>query len=248
MATLLALNPNTSLDVTARIGRALAPFTPPGGQVRLATARFGAPYLASEAGVVVAGHAVLDAVAQDWQQQACPDGVLIACFGDPGLQALRELMPVPVTGLAEAAMTEASALGRYGIITGGAAWKPMLERLAIALGLQRGLAQIVTVAPSGAQLAADPDGAVNLLVSACHQMLDAEALDAIVVGGAGLAGLAARMQPLVPVPLICSVQAGARLAWARMAPQRSALPDLPETRAGWTGVSSVLDALLSRQS
>ena len=247
VATLLALNPNTSVDVTARIGRALAPFTPPDGKVRLATARFGAPYLASEAGVAVAGHAVLDAVAHDWQAAGCPDGVLIACFGDPGLQALRELMPVPVSGLAEAAMIEASALGRYGVITGGAAWKPMLERLAIALGLQQGLEQIATVAPSGAQLAADPDGAVSLLVSACRQMLDAAALDAIVVGGAGLAGLAARMQPLVPVPLICSVQAGARQAWARMASDRSSAPVLPDTRAGWTGISPALDALLSRQ-
>ncbi len=171
VAGLLALNPNTSPAVTERIGRALEPFTPVGSQVHLATARFGAPYLASEAGVAIAGHAVLDAVAHHWQARGCPDGVLIACFGDPGLQALRELMPVPVTGLAEAAMLEASAHGRYGIITGGAAWKPILERLAVALGLAQGLEQIATVAPSGAQLAADPDGAVRLLVTACHQML-----------------------------------------------------------------------------
>jgi hypothetical protein len=39
-------------------------------------------------------------------------GVLIGCFGDPGLFALRESSACPVTGLAEASFIEAARRGR----------------------------------------------------------------------------------------------------------------------------------------
>ncbi|WP_010106824.1 aspartate/glutamate racemase family protein, partial [Verminephrobacter aporrectodeae] len=121
-------------------------------------ARFGAPYIACEASYAVAAHTALDAwahaLAQPRQQ---PDAVLIGCFGDPGLMALRESSPAPVTGLAEASFIEAARHGRYAIVTGGARWAPMLHRLAQALGQAQALAGIHTVAPTGAQLAADPE-------------------------------------------------------------------------------------------
>ena len=45
------------------------------------------------------------------------DAVVIAAFGDPGLQALREVLPMPVTGLTEAALMSACLLGqRFSII------------------------------------------------------------------------------------------------------------------------------------
>lgn len=71
--------------------------------------------------------------------------MLIGCFGDPGLLALRESSPVPVTGLAEAAFIEASRHGRFAIVTGGARWGPMLQRLAQALGQAAALAEMATL-------------------------------------------------------------------------------------------------------
>jgi len=51
-------------------------------------------------------------------------------IGDPGLLALRESSPAPVSGLAEAAFMDAARHGRFAIVTGGARWAPMLQRLA----------------------------------------------------------------------------------------------------------------------
>ena len=113
--------------------------------VRTATARFGAPYIACEASYAVAAHAVLDVWAHEIAQpQTAPDAVLIGCFGDPGLMALRESIPVPVTGLAEASFIEAARHGRFAIVTGGERWGPMLQRLAQALGHAHALAGIHT--------------------------------------------------------------------------------------------------------
>ena len=60
--------------------------------------------------------------------------MVIGCFGDPGLEALRALARQPVLGLAEASIREADALGEpFAILTMGRAWVEILnERVALA--------------------------------------------------------------------------------------------------------------------
>ena len=214
MPHLLLINPNTSADVTALLVRHAQALAPPGGRCDALTAPFGAAYIASEAAADVAQRAVTAA----WEAYrasggAAPDAVLVACFGDPGVAALRALTSVPVLGLAEVAMRAAAGLGRYAVVTGGAAWGPMLERLAASLGLADGLAGVVTVERSGAQLLADPPAAQALLLAACHDALALGGVRAIVIGGAALADLAAPLAPLLPVPLIDNVRVGLLAAW-----------------------------------
>ena len=207
---LLVLNPNTSVSITETLRRHVVATVDATVTVHTATARFGASYIASETAFAVAGHATLDAYAAHCVEHAEPDAVLIGCFGDPGFWALRELTSRPVIGLAESAMREAARHGRFAIVTGGAAWQPMLARLAGSLGYADSLAAIHLVAPSGAQLAADPAAAVALLRGVCRE---AEAgVDCVILGGAGLAGMAAAIAPDLRVPLIDSVTAGARAA------------------------------------
>lgn len=211
MRQLLVINPNTTQSVSDLLHHHVQAAAGPRVQVRTVTARFGAPYIADEATYVVGAYAALDA----WEAVAKesgpkPSAVLIGCFGDPGLLALRETCGVPVTGLAEAAFTEAAAYGRFAVVTGGERWKPMLERLAHMLGHSATLAGIHTVTPTGLQLAADPAAAHALLAQACVEAARKWGAQAVVLGGAGLAGMAAQIQGQVGVPLIDSVAAGAR--------------------------------------
>jgi Asp/Glu/hydantoin racemase len=214
MARLLVINPNTSVSVTELLQRHVQAAVGDAIQVNTVTARFGAPYIASEATYAVAQHAVLDAWAAAHAHGERPDAVLIGCFGDPGLFALRSGAGVPVTGLAEAAFASAAKLGRFAIVTGGEPWRAMLERLASSLGHAPSLAGIHTVSPTGAQLAADPEGARALLAEACRDAAQRFDADAVILGGAGLAGMAADIAGAVPVPLIDSVVAGAQWALA----------------------------------
>jgi Asp/Glu/hydantoin racemase len=185
-------------------------------QLQTVTARFGAPYIACEASYAVAGHAVLDAWAEASAGKAAGfDAVLIACFGDPALMALRECSAAPVTGLAEAAFVEAAKTGPFAIVTGGARWKPMLERLAQNLGFDALLAGIHTVEQSGAELARDPIAAQAILSKACTTAAERFGAKTVILGGAGLAGMAAAIQSTVKVPVIDSVEAGVRHALSR---------------------------------
>ncbi len=240
MARVLVVNTNTSAAITDLVVRELAAHLPDIAW-QPATARFGAAYIATEASYAIAGHAALDLYARDG---AGCDAVLLACFGDPGLFALREIARVPVVGLAEAAMAEAAAVGRYAIVTGGAAWRPMLERLAFALGRAGELAAIRTVAPSGAEIAADPHGAMALLGEVAKACAREDGARAVILGGAGLAGLAARLQGEVPVPMIDSVLAGGRAVARALAAPRRGTP--PLAQAPMTGLGDALTKLLDR--
>lgn len=243
MHELLVLNPNTSTAVTALLQTHVQAAAGPQVRVRSMTARFGAPYIACEASYAVAAHAALDAwaAALHEQSEAAPTAVLIGCFGDPGLFALRDSSPVPVTGLAEAACIAAAVHGRFAIVTGGARWVPMLERLALTLGHGSALVGIHTVAPTGAQLAADPVAAQALLAQACREAARRWQAQAVIVGGAGLAGVAAAIQSQVEIPLIDSVVAGTHYALA----QAGAAPT--RMQAGfdveWQNLSTALTAL-----
>ena len=242
MRKLLVINPNTSASVTTLLHKHVQAAAGSHVSVSAVTARFGASYIADEASYAVAGHATLDAWADALAQpEGPPDSVLIGCFGDPGLMALRESSPVPVTGLAEAAFIEAARHGRFAIVTGGERWAPILQRLAQSLGHANALAGIHTVAPTGAQLAADPVAARKLLTQACLDAVRQLGVQTVILGGAGLAGMAAGIQPFVNVPIVDSVIAGANWALRTHAapPQRVA----PGFDVPWVNLSAELTVL-----
>ena len=222
---LLLINPNTNSAMTHKISVHLDQIARGQLQIISTTASFGSAYISTEASYAVATHATLDA----WTQYANNNNdtnhskqdqnvqcTLIACFGDPGLFALREVSTAPVTGLAEASFIEATQYGEFAVVTGGKAWGPMLKRLALSLGYNTNLIAIHTVDASGAQLAADPIAALELLANACRTVLAQHPAKAIILGGAGLVGMAQQIQPQFEVPIIDSVSAGARWALATL--------------------------------
>jgi Asp/Glu/hydantoin racemase len=212
---ILLINPNTTESVTALVADHAGAIAGDAAMFVPVTGRFGAKYISSRAAAAIAGHAALDALAQ--HVGGC-DAVYLACFGDPGLTALREISPVPVIGMAEASCLEACNRGRrFAIVTGGALWGPMLTEFVAWLGLAERLAAVRTIAPTGDRIARDPEAALAQLAAACTACAAEDGADVVILGGAALAGLAARIQPSVPIPLLCSVEAGTRAAIAAAA-------------------------------
>jgi allantoin racemase len=208
--SLLLINPNTSTHVTTMLEQAalrLCSRLPQPLAVRAVTAPFGPRYITGEVGVAVAAHAVLEAYAAAVAEGGTPSTTLLACFGDPGLSALRVLSPTPVLGLAEASMRAAAQLGPFVVLTGGAAWVPILHRLAQALSLPAPMLGVHALAHSGGDMAAQPQQAVAWLAEAGEQALrrwpDACAL---LLGGAGLAGLAAPLAGRLRVPVLDNIE------------------------------------------
>jgi len=240
--TLLLINPNTSLEVSGLLQRHAAPVVQAAGlKLAVVTARFGPRYITGEAGAAVAGHAGLDAYAAHVQTHGRPAAVLLACFGDPGLFALRAVAGVPMRGLAEAAMDAAARRGPFVIVTGGPAWVPMLHRLAQVLPLPAPLLGVQAVARSGGELAADPQAAVELLFGAAQEALARwPTAQSVLLGGAGLAGLAAPLAARLPCPVLDNLAE----ALAATVPMALAAPAADVARRAepgpWQGLSPEL--------
>lgn len=236
---LLLLNANTDETITARMAALAAPLAGPDVTILPATGRFGARYIATRAASAIAAHAALTALAEAFEAPEPPDAVLLACFGDPGLAALREVSPAPVAGMAEASLLAAAQLGgRIGVLTGGERWVPMLGELAASLGFG-GRTLISCVRQTGAEIAADPDAALEGLSAEAEALVSGGA-EVVILGGAGLAGLAARLAPRLSIPVLDSLACGIAQALAlfRLGAARAAAgsyappPPMPVTGLG----------------
>lgn len=209
---ILLINPNTTTSVTDLVAARVRAIAGDRAAIIPVTGRFGARYISSRAAAAIAGHAALDALAE---HVGAADVVYLACFGDPGLAPLKEVSPVPVVGMAEASFEAACRRGaRVAIVTGGVLWEPMLREFVFGLGLLERLAAIRTIAATGDAIGRDPDAALAPLAAACTACATQDGADVVILGGAALVGLATRIQPMVPVPVLCSVEAGAHAAIA----------------------------------
>lgn len=243
---LLLINPNTTASITERVAEVAAGMVSANVRVRAVTGRFGARYVSSRTSFAIAGHAALDAYAEHGETA---DAVVLACFGDPALLALKEIARQPVVGMAEASCLAAAGLGgRFAIVTGGERWQAMLEEFVASIGLESRLAGIATVAPTGADIARDPEGSLEMLAAACRRCVEIHGADSVILGGAGLAGLAARIAERVPVPVIDSLAAAlaAAQSLARLDPAKPSTGSLAAPPAVETvGLSAPLAKLMS---
>lgn len=191
MRRLLLINPNTTAAMTERMTAAARRLLPDDVDIEARTASFGHKVIASRASYAIAAHAALDAYAG---AGGAFDAIVIGCFGDPGLEALREVATAPVFALAECAIREADAVGApYAILTLGRPWIAMLEERVL---LARGRAPFVGVfAAEGNGLDASRDADA---VAARLQELADEAVSVgartLILGGAALAGFASKLK------------------------------------------------------
>ena len=193
----LLLNANTNEAMTNHVvaaARGLAPDISFSG----ATGRFGSPHIGTRATYAIASHAAIDCYAA---QKERFDAIILACFGDPGLGALQDIADVPVFGLAETACRAAAAHQRpFSIVTGGSRWVAMLQEYLAGRGLTTWLASVRTVDTTGSQIMADPQGSLETLARACRLAVEQDGATSVILGGAGLVGLADRIADRVPVP------------------------------------------------
>ena len=111
---LLVINPNISHSVTALIAAEARRAASPGTEIMPVTAPFGVAYIETVSEATIGAYAAMTLYAE---HGADCDAVLIAAFGDPGLAAVREIAPVPVIGIAQAAFAAAREIGpRFSIV------------------------------------------------------------------------------------------------------------------------------------
>lgn len=237
---LLIINANTSQTMTDRVVAAARRIASPATQITGVTGRFGAEVIASRSAYAIASHAALDAYAE---HGGGADAIVLACFGDPGLEALKEVAPVPVFGMAEAGCRKAAQMAqRFSIVTGGERWKPMLQEYVATLGLGQQLASVRTLQANGGQIAADPAAAEANILAACNAAIAEDGAELIILGGAGMVGMVERLADRLSVPVIDGLTPAIQFAEAAAGRCEAASLDVTPT----LGLAPPLAALLAR--
>ncbi|MBN8944658.1 MAG: aspartate/glutamate racemase family protein [Rhizobiales bacterium] len=211
---LLLVNPNTS-PATTEAMVAIARDAMPGITIEGLTAPFGVPLITNAAELATAAEAVVAALAAP---PAGIDGVIVSAFGDPALPRLRDLLAVPVTGIAEAGMAEAAVTGRrFAVVTTTPDLAASIAGLAGRYGHDAAFLGTVLTEGDMQTVMADRDRLVEALLAACRRAIRDLGAEAIVIGGGPLAVAARRISADVAVPLVEPVPAAVRLAVARAA-------------------------------
>ena len=140
---LLLVNGNRTRSVTDAVLAEARALAGAGTQVDAVQAAFGADIVFSHAENALAAHAVLDALAR---HAAGYDAAILAISFDSGLAAARELLPMPVLGITEAALLTACQLGRrIGVVTVGRSSTPLYRDVFADSGVAGRIAAISTV-------------------------------------------------------------------------------------------------------
>lgn len=209
---ILLLNPNTTSAITERLMGAARDAASTGTELVPATASRGVPYIATRAEAQIGGAIALEMLAE---RHAEVDAAIIAAFGDPGLFGARELFDIPIVGMAEAAMLTACMLGRrFVIVTFATALGPWYQECVEAHGLSNRCAGIRMLDGGFRSVSDVQEEKETLLVDlACRAVVETDA-DVVILGGAPLAGLAAKVKNRIPVPVVDQVQAAVKQAEA----------------------------------
>lgn len=217
---ILVVNSNTSEGVTDLVRQEALASAGPGTEVVCVTARFGSSAIESRWQAAIAGHATLEAFVMHGEGV---DAGVIACFSDPGLGAIRQLMPFPVVGLAEAAMHSACMIGgRFSVIAVGSQFETSIREQAILAGLGARLASVRAVDRRVLGVASDAAGTLRDLTLLLDRAVQEDGAEVVILGGAVTAGMARELNQKSPVPVLDGVACAVRqaVALAGLAPAK----------------------------
>lgn len=207
------VNPNTSAAMTAAIGAAAAAVAAPGTVVEAVHPSFGAPSIEGHHDDVWAAAGVTEQVRAG--EAAGADAHVIACFGDPGLHAARELARGPVIGIAEAAFHAASLLATgFSVVTTLTRTCVIAEHLVLQYGFERRCRGIHGTDIAVLELDDPASRAYERILGCARQALERDGSGAVVLGCAGMADLCRRLQQALGVPVVDGVGAAVKLAEA----------------------------------
>jgi allantoin racemase len=207
MPKALVLNPNTSESMSAEIERtARRVFQPPWTCI-VSAAPAGPESLESWSDYALASITTLPLLAE----HADVDGVVLACFGDPGLYSLKEASSKPVVGIAEASMSLALLVGnRFGILAGMRRAVELMDSMVRTYGLEARYAGTEPLDMRVLDFDKDRSATLGVLEKASRG-LRARGAEVLLLGCAGLTGFVQELEGQVEMPVIDPVEAGCRM-------------------------------------
>lgn len=130
------------------------------------------------------------------------DAMMVNCFGDPCVKALREIVEIPVLGPGETSMLIASLLGhKFSVVSPTKKTALQVELHARELGIEERLASVIGLEIPVLELERDKEKTINAIVKASEKAVK-DGAEVIVLGCTGLAYMADEIRKRLDVPLL----------------------------------------------
>ncbi|WP_406649248.1 aspartate/glutamate racemase family protein [Aliisedimentitalea scapharcae] len=208
---ILVINPNTTVSMTQKIAAAARSVARDDTEIVAANSQSGPASIQGFLDVATCVPGLLDEVAR----HPDVDAIVIACFDDTGLDAVRSLVSVPVLGIGEAAYHAAGMVAtKFSVITTLSRSVPGLENNLMRYGLSRKCVRVrATDIPVLKLEDGDPETLLKIR-SEIRQAIEQDNAEAIVLGCAGMADLMAQLSVDFGLPVIDGVSAAVTFAEA----------------------------------
>lgn len=216
---ILLINPNSS-HATSDMMHAIARKAATGRMaVAIATATRNPPMIVNGLQLEASAEQVIEIGCE--HDDECM-GIVVSAFGDPGLAALRQRVGVPVVGICEASMIEASRGGRrFGVATSTPDLTDAIAGRARDLGLAHLYTGIRCTPGDPIAVAGDEKLLRQSLGEAVRECIELDGAEAVIIGGGPLGQAAEQLQPMFETPVIAPIPCAIERLIG-MLPQRAA--------------------------
>jgi len=210
---ILIVNPNTTASMTRKIGDAARSVAAGGTEVVAVNPADGPVSIEGPYDEALCLPGLLTEVKRGVADGA--DAVVVACFDDPGIDACRALVPVPVIGICHAAMQVAVQLAdSFSIVTTLGRSVPVLEGLAVRYGMAQRCRRVRAAEVPVLALEEPGSAAAQQVRAEVRAAVAEDSAEAVLLGCAGMADLAAALSEEFAIPVIDGVAAAVKLAEA----------------------------------
>jgi len=206
---IVLINPNTTESMTMRMHEVVTPLL--GDQVQLT------PLTAASGMASIEGYFDEVFVVPPMIELLKPiageiDGVVVGCFDDTGVDALRAMLNVPVIGICQAAMLSASMVATgFSVVTTLPRSVPVIEELALRYGMERQCRRVRAADIPVLALEEEGSDAREKIRAEVERAVAEDRCEAVILGCAGMTDLPVWLARETGVPVIDGVVAGVKM-------------------------------------
>lgn len=204
------INPNTCLEMTQSIAESAIKVAADSTEIIAVSPSQGVASIEGHYDEAIASFHLLELVKQGQSQHV--DGHIIACFGDPALDAARELTDAPVIGIAEAAFHMATLIAtKFSIVTTLKRTKIIAEHLLHQYGYSHKCEKIHCIDLPVLDLEKNEKETYDKLLETCLRAKENDGIGAIVLGCGGMSKHVESISKQLNIPVIDGVTAAVKL-------------------------------------
>ena len=197
------INPNSTVSMTEKILESISQIVSQNVEIISCTAQGTPASIEGHYDEAMAVPALLEEVARAEQNNI--DGVVVACFDDPGIGACREIFSGPVIGICEAGMKAATMLATsFSVVTTLPRSIPIIEELTRRYGCDHFCRKVRAADIPVLDLEED-NGARDKVKSEIQKAINEDNCESVLLGCAGMADLTPWLSKETGIPVIDGV-------------------------------------------